>query len=239
MRFSPLILLLPLIFLLPDVLAAQDYNGPRTGYGISLFPHLANRRLAAANSISFEEIDRIEEREVAAFGYAAGLFFRNRSLKLGYDTGLNYLVSGYDTQRGPVDAGGPRPGFSEYSETFVTRQIELPFAIQFYQQVDDANEFSFSLGLAVSYALDQRTEYTGFNTAGSQTFEINEDVSYRAANYAFMAGFGYNRRFGTDWAVLLQPTFKYWFRGLIDDEEAELNRNLYMVGFKTVFMRVR
>ncbi len=239
MRFSSLLLLLLPFFLLPDALAAQEYSGPRTGYGLNFYPHLSNRRLAAAAAISQDEIDRIEEREVTAFGYAIGLFYRNRGLKLGYDTGLNYLVTGYDTQRGPVESGGPRPAFSEYSETFITRQVELPFALQFYQQVNDANEFSFSLGLSISYALGQRTEYTGFNTAGSQTFEVNEEVGYRASNYAFTTGFGYNRRFGTNWAVLLQPTFKYWFRGLVSDEEAELNRNLYTVGLKTVIMRVR
>ncbi|MEL6274997.1 MAG: hypothetical protein AAFU03_07845 [Bacteroidota bacterium] len=229
-------LFLSLSLLLTLNLSAQIIES--AGFGLELYPHLANRRLIAGNTLTFSEINRIDSLEMRDFGYGIGVFYAQRSEKIGYHFGLRYLATGYERARGPVDDNSGPAGFSEFSEDFITNILEIPFQLNFYQNLGNKSSFYFTLGVAAGIHLNSKTERTYFSPEGTLTEEFDPEVDYRGVNFALVTAVGYETRLGQNYAVGLQPTFEYWLGGNVIAEAADINRNLYNLGLRLTLQRL-
>lgn len=218
-----------LIFLLLIALSAQAQQ--RSGFGVSLFPNYSHRRLVAFDLSAQSEADSLEASETSVPAYAAGVFLSYRSEKAGIQVGLNYAQSGYTSKRIPIPANDPaRANFSEQRYSFRAHQIEMPFAIYFYQALSDKDEFFFSMGSGLSFNLNNKDVITRFagETNDKQITEAEGD--FRKLSYNFQTSMGWEHRMGQNLVFSLAPSFRIWLAGIY--REAPLNRNLYQFGLR-------
>lgn len=222
-----------LLFSLPVLLLAQTTKTESSGWGVELYPHLANNRLIAGGNVGFLEAQRRDSLEVADFGYGAGLFYTLRGEKIGYHFGLRYLVTGYETLRGPLDNDPFLPPGLDYSETFQAQFLELPFYLNFYQNISDKTSFFFTLGVAASIHLNSQTERTIYEEDGPVTADYEpEGTTYRTINFAMLSAVGIETTFNEKVTVGFQPNFEYWLGGNVVESPDFLTRNFYNVGMR-------
>ena len=209
------------------------------GFGLEFYPHLANRRLIAGSSLTFNEVNRIDSLEMRDFGYGIGVFYAQRSEKIGYHFGLRYLTTGYQRERGPIEDNSGPAGFTQFSESFVTNILEIPFQLNFYQNIGSKSSFYFTLGVAAGIHLNSTTERTYFDGGEELTEDFDPQADYRGVNFALVTAIGFETRFAQNYAIGLQPTFEYWLGGNVIAEAADVNRNLYNLGLRLTLQRLR
>jgi len=223
------------LFLLISVasssLLAQQYSG----IGINLFPNYSHRRLVNFDISMQAQVDSLELNEVARPSYSGGFFLSYRGSKAGVQVGLNYSQSGYRGKRQTIPFGDPnRANFNEQQYQFRAQSIEVPFSVQFYQNLSDKDDFFFALGSGISYNIINQDIITRFNgeTSDREVSDIEND-DFRRINYSFQTAMGWEHKFSDRIVMSLAPTFRLWLGGIKRD--ALLNRNLYQFGLRLTF----
>jgi outer membrane translocation and assembly module TamA len=211
-------------------------------WGLSATPNFSHRRLIAQDVINRAEVDSLEELEIAKISYSAGALVRWRSEKIGFQTGINYMNSGHRTRRVPVEPVDPAPslGATEKRTVFRNIFIEVPAELQFFQELNDNNDFLFMMGITLSYNINNTTDLVFYNGESQEVVEQPTDNDqFSRVNYSFIAGMGWEHQFGENFIMSLQPTFQFWLRPLLNDINLPLNRNLYAVGLRaSAYFRV-
>ncbi len=224
------------LLLLP--IAVLGFAQTTVSYGLELYPNLSNRRQAIYYNIDPTKIDSLDKLEKGTFGYGLGAFWGVRGEKIGFQVGANYSVAGYQRVRSVLADGSPdKPAFAEYTEAFRTQQIEVPIGIKFYQELGDQDEFYFMFGALLNYSLQNELTTTLFADSGA-TEERKGDApgDYRKFNIGFQAGLGWEHHFSDAFTMSLQPTFRFYFQGLLQNDPAlQVNRNLYSLGLRATF----
>ncbi|MEL6657163.1 MAG: outer membrane beta-barrel protein [Bacteroidota bacterium] len=222
------VIMLILMISAGTTLVAQQYSG----IGINLFPNYSHRRLVNFDISLQNEADSLELNEISRPSYATGFFLSYRGRKAGVQVGLNYSQTGYRGTRQQIPFGDPnRVNFNEQQYQFRAQNIELPFAVQFYQTLSDTDDFFFMLGSGISYNLSNQNIITRFNgeTSAREVLD-DEDDDFRRVNYSFQTAMGWEHKFSDRFVMSLAPTFRLWLAGVKRD--ALLNRNLYQFGIR-------
>lgn len=231
MRFICSLLLF--FLLLSPTIHAQSV---RSGVGISLFPHVAHRRLVAVELGSLISTDSLDAAERSLPTYALGVLFSHRGEKVGVQAGIHYSRMGYRGRRVDIPLTNPIAArFSEQEYRFVTQQIEVPLGLVFYQALSEKTEFFFLLGSGISYNMTNKDTYIRYEGDISEKETTRALGDFRRLNYCFQTGMGWERRLDERWSLSIAPVFRLWMAGLY--REAELNRNLYQMGVQVVLRR--
>ena len=213
-------------------LSTWGFSQVEFGWGLEAYPNFSHRRLATETSVSNAQIIALEDLEVARPSYGAGAFAQWRGGRAGFQTGLRFMNTGYQTVRTPLSADDtPPPGATEKRIIYQNLFLEAPAEIQFFQELDDNNDFFFMTGLALAYNLSN-TNKTIYYTGDTQSVEAEkaDNGNFSQFSYSFLTGIGWDHQFSDRLSLVLQPTFQFWLRGLLID--AEINRNLYSVGLR-------
>jgi len=227
----------PLIALALFLVAATALTAqPTFRWGLNLYPNLTNRRLIALSNISQSAIDSIEKREVSRPSWSAGVTAGWRGKKLGFHTGINYMDAGYRTVKEDTPEDDPKlPLGRQRRFAFQNNYLEIPAEVNFYQSLGERSAFYFMLGTAISINTTNRTDtfyYSGERITGVHQQDDSDD--FRTINYAFQTGMGWEYAFSERFMMVLSPTFKFWMRGVL--KENDLNRNLYSIGLNARLM---
>ena len=203
-------------------------------WGVQVTPNFSHRRLIAQDVISREQVNMLEELEIARLSYNTGVTFRWKSERVGFQTGLNFMTSGHRTRRVSIENSDPAPpGATEKRTDYKSLFIEAPAELQFIQKLNDKNYFFFMMGVTLAYNIDNATN-TIFYTGESQEVvaEPTDNSQFSSVNYSFITGMGWEHEFNESFSLVLQPTFQFWLRPLLNDIDLDLNRNLYSVGVR-------
>lgn len=229
--------MLRIIFIAASFLyVAQGWAQVDFSYGISLFPNYSDRRLISFSFLSQEDIFSLDSLERGRFSYSGGVFAQWRSEKVGFQTGVNFMNTGYGTIRETILAGDPDENLgNERSFVFRNLNIEVPAELHFFQEMSPGNEFIFTLGMALSYNI-ANDSYKLIHRDGStdRTNISDRSQEFRAVNVAFITSVGWETALSESFSMAIQPTFEFWMRGLLPPT-LELNRNLYNIGVKVNF----
>lgn len=159
-----------------------------------------------------------------------------RGEKLGFHTGINFMDAGYRTVKEPTPENDPNiPLGFERRFAFQNSYLEIPAEVNFYQSLGERNAFYFMMGAAISANLSNRYDslyYSGERITGLHRQDDSDD--FRTINYAFQTGMGWEHMFNDRLMMVLTPTFKFWMRGVL--KENDLNRNLYSIGLNARLM---
>lgn len=202
--------------------------------GLSLYPNMSNRRLIAFNNLSVQAQKTLDSLESARPSYSIGVMAGWRGQKAGFQFGLNYMNTGYRTLKQAIPQSDPQSEIASTRRyTYQFTNIEIPIDLLFYQELSEGNEFFFAMGTALSFNLQNKNQVVLFSGENKTREEItvNQD-DYRLFNYGFEAGMGWERTFNERWALLLQPNFQFWFKGVL--EKNDLNRSLYNFGLRII-----
>lgn len=225
------IILMGLLMSLTIPLSSQILGS--SGIGIEVYPHFANRRLIAGNAFSFNEVRRIDSLESGKQGFGIGILYSKRSEKIGFQIGLRYLSTGYETARGPVDINTQPSDFNEFSENFTASFLEIPFQLNFYQNLGNKSALYFTLGTAAGLHLNSRADRVFYSAESSETIDdFDTELNYRGLNFALITAIGFETTLNERWTLGIQPTFEYWLSGNVVTDAAGINRNLYNIGFR-------
>lgn len=221
----------PLIALALLLTAATALTAQSTfRWGVNLYPNLTHRRLIALSNISQPAIDSIEKREVSRPSLSAGFTMGWRGKKLGFHTGINFVDAGYRTVKEATPEGDPKIELgSQRRFAFQNNYFEIPAEVNFYQSLGERSAFYFMLGSAISINTTNRYDtiyYSGERVTSASGQADSDD--FRRINYAFQTGMGWEYAFSERLMMVLTPTFKFWMRGVL--KENDLNRNLYSIG---------
>ena len=205
--------------------------------GLSLYPNMSNRRLIAFNNLSTQAQKTLDSLESARPSYSIGVVAGWRGGKAGFQFGLSYMNTGYRTLKQAIPADDPQSEIaSNRRYTFQNTNIEIPINLLFYQELSEKDEFFFMMGTALSFNLQNKNQvilYSGENKIREEV-PVNQD-DFRLFNYAFEAGMGWERTFNDRLAMIIQPNFQFWFKGVL--EKNELNRSLYNFGLRIIVKR--
>lgn len=220
---------------LSSELSAQTYE---RSFGLEVAPHAGGRRISAGAGVPFQQLEAQDSLERGVGGYGIGLVFESRADKLGFTTGIRYLRTGYEAML-ESDEG---PGLGEAILDEVTAQYaSIPLEINFHQNITEKDRVFFMLGLAANIHLKTVTKQTVFFDGVVQSAgNLPEDATqaYRPVVLSLNTGIGFDRKLGEDWAVRLQPYFRFFLQGNLQTNFDQLNRNYYQTGIRVTFKRV-
>lgn len=216
--------------------AFQMHAQQNSEFGISLYPHFSDRRLSYFEELDKDFLDSIELNEMSRLSYEVNLFWQKRSEKVGFYIGLGFLNTGYRTS---IDTIEYRP--DEYPNANGLRvdlkniNITIPVELNFFQKINDNNEFSFGLGLALSYNVqnyENQLFYSGSEYLGKVIHNTGVE-NYNRFNTAIQTSVGWKHAFKNGLAFHLEPMFRMWFKPIRPGDR--FLRNLYSLGVRTSF----
>jgi hypothetical protein len=226
------IILLLLISALGASLPLQAQNLPYLG--LVAYPNISGARIAAGSFLNNAQIDSLERRETTRTSRSAGLVVQWQAEKVGFRSGILYTESGYASVREPVPGGSNSPeGASTQRLQYKSVLLEIPAELLFVHQPDNKNRVNFSMGLSAAINvrnIEQTDYYSGEKISSRQVTLDNHD--FTPIHLSFVTGMGWQHEISPKFAFFAQPTFQFWFNGLLR-EAIDLNRNLYSVGLKT------
>ncbi len=98
-----------------------------------------------------------------------------------------------------------------------------------------AQRFLFYAGHGHKYQYHQSHRYVLLQQRKDYSTSHQDDSDdFRTVNYAFQTGMGWEYAFSERFMMVLTPTFKFWMRGVL--KENDLNRNLYSIGLNARLM---
>ncbi len=204
--------------------------------GISLYPHFSDRRLLYVGNYKQSFIDSIDRNEMSRPSYEISLFWQKRSEKIGFYTGIGFLNTGYRTAIDTIEnAPDQYPNANRRRIDLKNINITLPIELNFFQQINDYNEFSFGLGLAFSYNIrnyENNLYYSGNEYMGPIENNIGT-AGHTRINTAFQSSVGWKHTFKNGFSFHLEPLFRMWFKPI--QTQGEFARNLYSLGIRTSF----
>lgn len=235
-RFLPTVFLLTLLcFSLSPVLEAQVYE---RAFGLEVAPHAGGRRISAGAGVPFQRLEAQDSLENGVGGFGVGLLFESRADKIGFTTGVRYLKTGYEALL--ESAEGPGLGPATLDE--VTAQyVSIPFELNFHQDISEKDRVFFMLGLSANIHLGTKTKQTIFFDGvvqSSGNLPENATQEFRPVVLSLNTGLGFDRKLGEDWAVRIQPYFRFFLQGNLKTNFDQLNRNYYQTGVRVIFKRV-
>lgn len=202
-------------------------------WGVSLYPNFSDRRLIAYSFITQDEINRLDSLERGRFSYSGGILAEWRTEKVGFQTGVNFMNTGYRSIRERLLPGDPDEGLgTERSYLYRNYNLQIPAELHFYQEVGPGNEFIFTLGGALSYNIANASYKILHSDGTSERIDVSsEGEEFRPVNIAFVTAVGWETDISESLSLVIQPTFEFWMRGIMVTT-TDLNRNLYNLGVK-------
>lgn len=233
--FSPghLALFLSLFFCFS--LQAQTYE---RSFGLELAPHSGGNRITSGGGALISTLELQDSLESGLLGYGIGLLFESRADKIGFTTGLRYIRTGYEVVQDGLD--GPTVGFDS-REKVTAQYLELPFELNFHQDITEKDRVLFMLGIAANLHLNTKTERsTRVDGVEQGTVEVPDDPTrnFRPLVLSLNAGMGFDRKLGENLAIRVQPYFRFFLQGNLKNNFDQLNRNYYQTGVRVVVRRV-
>jgi len=228
-----LVLLLFLFFC--TSLQAQTYE---RSFGLELAPHNGGNRITSGGGAVIRSLELQDSLESGLGGYGVGLLFESRADKIGFTTGLRYIRTGYEVVENGLD--GPTVGMDR-REQVTAQYLELPFEVNFHQDISEKNRALFMLGLAANIHLGTKTERsTRFDGVEQGTVVLPNDPEreFRPVVLSLNTGIGFDRKLGENWAVRIQPYFRFFLQGNLKSNFDQLNRNYFQTGVRVVVRRV-
>lgn len=216
-------------------LDAQTYE---RSFGLELAPHSGGNRISSGGGAVIRTLELQDSLESGLGGYGVGLLFESRADKIGFTTGLRYIRTGYEVVENGLD--GPTVGVDR-REQVTAQYLELPFEINFHQDITEKNRALFMLGIAANLHLNTKTERsTRIDGVEQGTVELPEDPEreFRPVILSLNTGIGFDRKLGENWAVRVQPYFRFFLQGNLKSNFDQLNRNYYQTGVRVVVRRV-
>jgi len=119
--------------------------------------------------------------------------------------------------------------------------LELPFEVNFHQDISEKNRALFMLGLAANIHLGTKTERsTRFDGVEQGTVVLPNDPEreFRPVVLSLNTGIGFDRKLGENWAIRIQPYFRFFLQGNLKSNFDQLNRNYFQTGVRVVVRRV-
>ena len=202
------------------------------GWGLEIYPNFSNRRLIVQPSVSRDDVRALEALETARPSYTAGLFAQWRGDRAGFQTGLRFVNTGYRTIRANIaPEDNPPLGAEQKRNDYQNFFLEAPAEILFFHQLDDKNHFFFTIGLSLAYNLTNYETVIFYDGESRQPRRESIDKGdFVNLHYNFLSGMGWEHQFSDGFALVLQPTFQFWLKSLL--QQAEVNRNLYSIGIR-------
>ncbi len=203
-------------------------------WGVEVYPNISNRRLIAQPTIPQTEINAVNASETSKFSYTVGGVVSWRQERIGFKTGLLLMESGYQTVRQEVDLRDDIPAGAEEEQTaFQHYFLEVPAELYFYQSLNDRNDFLFSMGLTAAFNVANRERVTYFFGDTDSRESVSLDNSeFTNLHFSFITSMGYQYAVSEGFRLVIQPTFQFWLRSLLNNPNAEYNRNLYSLGVR-------
>ncbi len=233
---SPLRYLFPFLLLLltAPVLEAQTIE---KAFGLELAPHAGGRRISAGSGVPFQRIEAQDSIESGVGGFSAGLIFESRVDKIGFTTGIRYLRTGYSSMLESQEG----PGLGAALKEEVTAQyLSIPLELNFHQDITPKDRVSFTLGLGGHVHLKTvRRQTTFFDGEQTGTGIIDDaTLAYRPLVLSLNTALGFDRKLGEDWAIKVQPYFRFFLQGNLQTNFDQLNRNYYQTGVRVTVKRI-
>ena len=214
---------------------AQVYE---KSYGIEASVHQGGRRISAGSGIPFQQLERQDSLESGLGGYGIGLLFESRADKIGFTAGVRYFTTGYIFTETFADG----PGFGTDIESEVTaRYLELPLEMNFHQSINEKDRVSFTLGLGANLHLKTETAETPIVEGQRGDTEIIppfDDEEFRPVVVSLNTALAYDRKLGDDFAVKVQPYFRFFLQGNLQTNFSQFNRNYFQTGVRVVVKRI-
>ncbi|TXF90052.1 outer membrane beta-barrel protein [Neolewinella aurantiaca] len=228
--------LMVLVLLFTSVaLSAQTYE---RSFGLEIAPHSGGNRITSSGGTLITALEVQDSIESGLGGYGIGLLYESRADKVGFTTGIRYLRTGYEVVENDLD--GPTVGLDTRDE--VTAQyLELPFEFNFHQDMSEKSSVHFMLGVAANLHLSTKTERsTRLDGVEQGTTELPDDPEreFRPVVASLNTGLGYDRKLGENWAIRVQPYFRFFLQGNLKTNFDQLNRNYYQTGVRVAIRRV-
>lgn len=232
---SAIVLLLLFAFFLSPTLEAQTYE---RAFGLEIAPHAGGRRISAGAGVPFQQLEAQDSLETGVGGYGIGLIFESRADKLGFTSGVRYLKTGYEALLESDE--GPGLGPATLDEV-TAHYISVPLELNFHQNITEKDRVLFMLGVSANIHLNTTTKQTQFfdgEVVSSGNLPDNATQEYRPVVLSLNTGLGFDRKLGEDWAVRIQPYFRFFLQGNLKTNFDQLNRNYYQTGLRVTVKRV-
>ena len=202
--------------------------------GFSLFPHFSGSRLAASTTAAPGIIDSLEARETSRPSLGMGFAVQWRAERAGFRTGLQIVESGYRTIRETIPTGQEAPeGALEWQIAQRIVRLEVPAEILFLQSWNDRDRMNFTMGFSAAWSIAFSEDTTFFSAEKlGRTRQRQDRGLFTPLQLAFQTGIGWQRDIGEKIVFFAQPTFQFWYTGLLRGTP-EVNRSLYTLGLKT------
>ena len=217
--------------------ATLDAQVLEKSYGLELGYHAGGQRISGGSGITIRSLERQDSLESGRPGYSVGLLFESRAGKVGFTTGLRYLRAGYEVN----DDGSDGPGLGrDFRDEVTAHYLEVPFELNFHQDVNERDRMLFMLGVAANVHLNTAgTRSVSIDGVGQGSEPLPEPTDgYRPVVGSLNAGIGYDRKLGEDWAVRVQPYFRFFLQGNLRESLSQFNRNYYQTGVRVVVKRL-
>ncbi len=216
-------------------LKAQTYE---RSYGLELAPHNGGSRISSGGGLGQLALERQDSVESGLGGFSVGFLFESRADKIGFTTGLRYIRTGYEVVEDNFD--GPTVGL-DTREKITAQYLEIPFELNFHQDITEKNRALFMLGVAANLHLGTDTERsTRLDGVEQGSIVLPEDPNreFRPVIFSLNTGIGFDRKLGENWAIRIQPYFRFFLQGNLKTNFDQLNRNYYQTGVRVVVKRV-
>jgi hypothetical protein len=217
------------------LLLSSELAGQGTMFGVTAYPNISGRRLAATTSVNNAAIDSLEARETSRPSLSLGLAVQWQGLKGGFRTGIQFADTGYRTIREPVTPGPDVPDNAQTQSTvFRNLNIELPAEILFMHELSPRDRLNFMMGFSAAFNVSnyEQTVYFSGERISQDNMKISND-GFQRVQLAFQTGVGWQHEFGENIVFFAQPTFQFWITGLLLEPKEGVNRSLYAFGLKT------
>ena len=218
-----------LLFILLAVNSALVAQNAGISYGLQVAPGFSFRKSLPLNGTNIDELIELDELEKGKFAYSAGARVElNLGKKVGFQTGVNFVQLGYATgrQRFIRQIEGTEV-ITERESQFDFRNVEVPFILNFYQELSPQGRMYFKMGGSAIYSLSRREqtrEYTEDVLTSDNTTSLTAGAD---ANISVQTGMGYEHTLGNI-AVFVEPNFQYYLRS--QHEDFKFARQPYFLG---------
>ncbi len=224
--------LLFLAFTLTGIATMSAQNGPQ--FGITVFPNYSGGRIAAGSTVNEAAIDSIELRETSRPSLSWGVAAQWRAEKIGFRTGFQITDTGYRSVKEGIPTNVEAPdGALTRRVDYRNLNIELPAEILFLHELNDRHRVNFMMGMSAAYNLNNYEDnifFSGEKIGRARNKISNND--FQRLQLGFQTGIGWQYDMGERMIFFAQPTFYFWYTGLLAEAE-DVNRSLYAIGLKT------
>lgn len=219
-----------LLFFLSIIFSSLHAQNAGISYGIQVAPGFSFRKSLPLNDTSIDDLIALDELESGEFAYSAGIRVEfNWGEKAGFQTGANFIQMGYHTEleRSVVQIEGTET-IVDREQRFDFKNIEIPFILNFYQEMSPQGRIYFKMGGSAIYGISRKArtiEYVEEEVTSDNTTSIIDGAD---ANISIQTGMGYEHTFAGRFALFVEPNFQYYLRSQHSD--FKFGRQPYFLG---------